>query len=61
MSKGPTAVRALILAGPTASGKSALAMALAQRLAAAPGCTLFVDYGPASATPADTLRAYQDG
>lgn len=34
MSKGQTAARALILAGPTASGKSALAMALAQRLAA---------------------------
>jgi NADH dehydrogenase [ubiquinone] 1 alpha subcomplex assembly factor 7 len=35
--------------------------ALAVRFAAAPGRALFVDYGPADASPADTLRAYRAG
>jgi NADH dehydrogenase [ubiquinone] 1 alpha subcomplex assembly factor 7 len=42
-------------------GLEALVDTLARRFTNDPGCALLIDYGPASATPTDTLRAYSEG
>lgn len=44
-----------------APGLETLVDELAHRFTKSPGYALFIDYGRAGATPADTLRAYSDG
>ena len=44
-----------------APGLEAVVDVLANRFATNSGCALFIDYGPANATPSDTLRAYSEG
>ncbi|MEZ5938119.1 MAG: SAM-dependent methyltransferase [Hyphomonadaceae bacterium] len=44
-----------------APGLETLTAALFERFRTAPGCALFIDYGPANTAPGDTLRAYSAG